>query len=38
MTIIITVVDDEKSEGSYYVAKTDKHSIDDIVKLMDKLW
>jgi len=38
MTVIITVVDDEKSSGSYYVGKTEKHSVDEVVKILDELW
>lgn len=38
MTIIITVVDDNKSSGPYYVAKTEKHSVKDIVNILDELW
>jgi|SaaInlV_130m_DNA_2_1039683.scaffolds.fasta_scaffold11027_6 hypothetical protein len=37
MTVIITVVDDEHSSGEYFVAKTDNHTIQDIVDKWEDL-
>lgn len=39
MTLILTIVDDEKSAGEYYVAKTDKFTMKELEKLVsDILW
>ena len=39
MTLILTIVDDEKSAGEYYVAKTDKFTMKELEKLVsDIMW
>lgn len=37
MTIIITIIDDEKSEGAYYVAKIEKNTFDQVEKAISKI-
>jgi hypothetical protein len=39
MTLILTIVDDEKSAGEYYVVKTDKFTMKELEKLVsDIIW
>lgn len=37
MSIIITVIDESNTEKSY-VCHTDKHTVKQVVGLLDKLW
>jgi hypothetical protein len=37
MTIIITIIDDEISEGSFFVGKTTKYTMEKLIAIMDDL-
>ena len=37
MTLIITIVDDEKSSGDYYVAMDNKHTMKELEQMISQL-